>query len=163
MKKIILIVCLLMSLHSFAQYECSVFNPANGNDYKLINATSEQCDSWFNENKNDGSFQCALECTLVKIDKSAEYQAIQEKRQIQLDIKKGESVIAHVVFLNNVRNASDNTKIAFLANAEVKQAKDLLSVGRISLARSVIANATADGSVITEQLKTDILAYIDSL
>jgi hypothetical protein len=163
MTKIILILCLLMPLHTFSQYECSVFNPANGNDYKLVNATSEQCDSWFNENKNDGSFQCALECTLVKIDKSAEYQAIQEKVQIQKDIKKGESIISHVIYLNNVRGASDAIKLAFLSNSSVQQAKDLLSIGRISLARSVIENAVADGEIITTQLKNDILSFIDSL
>lgn len=152
-----------MCFNLYAQYECSVFNPANGNSYKIDNVTSSECDSWFNENKNDGSFQCALECTLSKIDKSAEYQAQADKIQIMNDIKKGESIIAHVVYLNNARGASDAIKIAFLSNNDVKQAKDLLSVGRITLARSVIANANADGEIITTQLKNDILAFIDSL
>jgi hypothetical protein len=163
MKNIILIFVLLFPISIFAQYECSVFNPIQGEDYILENISSSDCDNWFNANKADGYFLCNGECILSKINKSEYYAEIEAKKQIQKDIENGNNVIAHVVYLNNVRNASDAIKIAFLANAEVKQAKDLLSVGRISLARSVIANATADGEIITTALKTQILEFIDSL
>jgi hypothetical protein len=160
---IFLITLFFVSLNTYAQYDCEVFNPSGDNQYRKYNSSSSECDDWFNANKASNGFKCNGECTLTKIDKTSHYQAITEKIQIMNDIKKGENIIAHVVYLNNARGASDAIKIAFLSNNDVKQAKDLLSVGRISLARSVISNASADGEIITAQLKNDILSFIDSL
>ena len=88
---------------------------------------------------------------------------IQERKdQIARNRAKGEQVINHVLFLNDERQASDIEKIQFLSTPEVQQAKQLLSIGRLKMAKHVIQITQVDGVLITQQLKDDILTYLES-
>jgi hypothetical protein len=100
---------------------------------------------------------------IVERAKTSEEIESEAKEIILQNIKKGEKVIAHVIYLNDLRSATDQVKLGFLALESVKQAKELLSIGRISMAKAVIENVSVDGTLITTELKSAIIAYIDSL
>lgn len=156
---------LFLTLNVFAQYDCRVLNPdlvadpANGWSFK--DKTLEQCESWFSENVS--SFVCDGTCLWGYEDKAADYLEQTQKLQIERDKVKGQKVLTHVVWLNDQRNATEGIKIQFLADPEVQQAKALLEVGRIDLARSVINAATVDGVIKTAEIKQAILDFIDNL
>jgi hypothetical protein len=100
---------------------------------------------------------------IVERAKTSEEIENEAKEIILQNIKKGEKVIAHVIYLNDLRSATDQVKLGFLALESVKQAKELLSIGRISMAKSVIESAEIDGTLITTELKTAIISYIEGL
>ena len=164
MKFLVLALFLFFNLKAFAQYDCRVLNPDTSGDefnaYRIYNKTIEQCQSWFSEKAT--SFKCEGTCLWGYEDKSADYLEEAQKRQIDKDRVKGQAVLTHVVWLNDQRNATDGIKIQFLADPEVQQAKALLEVGRIDLARSVVNASTVDGEVKTQALKDAILEYIDN-
>jgi len=96
-------------------------------------------------------------------DITAQIEEQNKKAEILENINKGNKVIAHVIYLNDLREATDQVKLGFLALESVKQAKELLSIGRISMAKAVIESAEVDGVFITTELKAAIISYIEGL
>lgn len=85
------------------------------------------------------------------------------KRLIELNRSNGQKIINEAIYLNSVRQISNENKLAFLALPAVIQIIRLLETGNISLARSQILSVEADGEVVTSDLKTGIVSYMDSL
>ena len=106
---------------------------------------------------------------LVSLSVSAERSPIEltpvqeAENTATLNRSKGVSVILKVLELNDTRQASDEVKLQFAALPIVVQARSLLETGRISLAIQVIQAAEVDGVIITQDIKTAILGYLDTL
>ena len=74
-----------------------------------------------------------------------------------LNISKGQAIVKRVLALNDFRQASDAIKIQFLARPEVKQTRELLELGRLSLAKAVIQEVVPDAEVITSDIRQKVL------
>jgi len=149
------------SFMSFAQYDCSISNPIEGEQFRAYNKSINECDNWFNENIQ--GFKCNGTCTLITVDNSATYTAIEAKKLIEKNKIKGGKVITHIQYLNDTRAASNETKLAFGALQSVKDAESWLNRGRLDIAQTIIQNAEVDGTLITTELKAAIISYIEGL
>lgn len=85
------------------------------------------------------------------------------RAEIAANKEKGQKIISEVLFLNDKREASDEVKLSFIGNSSIKQVQDLLNIGRLSLARTVISAIEVDGLIFTNELKQAVLDYMDSL
>jgi hypothetical protein len=163
--KYYLIYLLSISIAFATQYDCRVLNPDTSTDaensYSVQNKTFEQCQEWFTENAS--SFRCTSTCIWGAADQTDHYQEIEQKKQIARDRLNGQKIVDHVIWLNDQRQASNETKLAFIGHAQVEQAQRLLNVGRIPLARAVIAGISVDGTILTQEMKQNILDFIDAL
>lgn len=100
---------------------------------------------------------------IIQRELTSEEVEMKAKQEIDDNIEKGRRVVTHVIRLNDKRAASEETKLSFIGHAQIELAQRLLNVGRISMARSVIASISPDGTIVTSELKQAVLDYIDSL
>jgi hypothetical protein len=81
--------------------------------------------------------------------------------QYRAQIEKGVSTIAYFRFLNDQKNLNESQKAQILSDSSIQQIIQVLSIGNIDLAKSLINAYQADGTLVTNEDKQKIITFLD--
>lgn len=180
---------LLISLNAFAQYKIEI-NPNNQNEAKMrINCQNQSdCDSklldwiekqnyykgdWNNDvlgsiaSKEIENFEGNTEIvyfhpenfSINQVDISSEIQERQIEQIISKKIQCGKSAVKFIA-KNNIKKNLSRGQIKQMAKT-YSDIFDLLNGGAIDTAIEEMQSVTTDGTIVTEQDKTDIIAFLN--
>lgn len=144
---------------SFAQNKCYVENPSEGNEYRIYNKTQQECESWFNENKSDGSFNCSADCKLKVEDITEIIQERELEKLISKRVVCGDKTIKYIAKLNARKQLSKEQRKQMVSSYSM--IFDLLKAGSTDIAIDEISAINPDGTIVTAQDKTDIVSFIN--
>jgi hypothetical protein len=166
--KYVVIGLILSAAASAELYECKIQGAIQHNLGTRYVEDASVCTEWIEREVSLNNVTCeeggcSAAADLAPEQVKTERETAQQRREIEANLEKGKKVIIEVLRLNDVREATDEIKLAMLGHAQVELAQRLLTNGRISMARAIIEGISADGTIITTTLKQQILDYIDSL
>jgi Xaa-Pro aminopeptidase len=125
-------------------------------DYDSIKEIPQGIDESFLAVNNEGN--------LYQREKNEEELLADQMKQIneyKAQIEKGVSAIAYFRLLNDQKNLNESQKAQILSDSSIQQIIQVLSIGNIDLAKSLINAYQADGTLVTNEDKQKIITFLD--